>query len=127
VLLRNQKLKFICKDVDLRVENTATKFTSKYTKGQVINVPVAHHDGNYFASEQILVNLQDNEQIIFRYCSANGEITPDSNPNGSLLNIAGICNKNRNVLGMMPHPERYAEAMLGGTDGVGVFESLLVV
>lgn len=125
VLLRNQKLKFICKDVNLRVENTSTAFTSKYNKGQVITVPVAHHDGNYFTDEKTLKKLQDNEQIIFRYCDANGEITPESNPNGSLFNIAGICNAGRNVLGMMPHPERCAEALLGGVDGVGVFASLL--
>ncbi len=125
VLLRNQKLKFICKEVQLRVENINTAFTSKYTKGQVITVPVAHHDGNYFASEQILASLQDNEQIVFRYCDSNGDVTPDSNPNGSLLNIAGICNAKRNVLGMMPHPERCAEMLLGGIDGAGVFESLL--
>ncbi|MEQ1789468.1 MAG: phosphoribosylformylglycinamidine synthase subunit PurQ [Rickettsiales bacterium] len=124
VLLRNQNLKFICKDVNLRVENTATAFTSKYTKGQVLTVPVAHHDGNYFASEKILAGLQDNEQIIFRYCDSKGEITPDINPNGSLLNIAGVCNAKRNVLGMMPHPERHIESLLGGVDGVGMFESL---
>ncbi len=126
VLLRNQKLKFICKEVQLRVENTNTAFTSKYNKGQVITVPVAHHDGNYFADHRTLRNLQDNDQIIFRYCNSDGEVTPESNPNGSLLNIAGICNAKRNVLGMMPHPERCAEALLGGVDGVGVFESLLV-
>lgn len=125
VLLRNQKLKFICKEVNLRVENTKTAFTSKYTKGQVIKVPVAHHDGNYFADHKTLKNLQDREQIIFRYCDDKGEITPESNPNGSLLNIAGICNEKRNVLGMMPHPERCAESLLGGVDGAGVFESLL--
>lgn len=125
VLLRNQKLKFICKEVNLRVENTATPFTSKYSKGQVIKVPVAHHDGNYFADESTLKSLQDNEQIIFRYCDDKGEVTQESNPNGSLLNIAGICNKKRNVLGMMPHPERCAEALLGGADGGKVFESLL--
>lgn len=125
VLLRNQKLKFICKDVTLRVENTTTAFTSKYTKGQVINIPIAHHDGNYFADEKTLKTLQDNEQIIFRYCDASGMVTSENNPNGSLLNIAGICNAKRNVLGMMPHPERCAEALLGGIDGVGVFQSLL--
>ncbi len=125
VLLRNQKLKFICKEVNLRVENTATSFTSKYSKGQVIKVPVAHHDGNYFADESTLKSLEDNEQIIFRYCDEKGEVTQESNPNGSLLNIAGICNKKRNVLGMMPHPERCAEALLGGADGGKVFESLL--
>lgn len=125
VLLRNQNLKFICKNVNLRVENTATKFTSAYKNRQIISVPVAHHDGNYFADEKTLKNLQDNEQIIFRYCDENGEATPESNPNGSLLNIAGICNKNRNVLGMMPHPERCTEALLGKIDGEGVFASLL--
>jgi phosphoribosylformylglycinamidine synthase len=124
VLLRNQKLKFICREVNLRVETTKTAFTSKYAKGQVIKVPVAHHDGNYFADHKTLGDLQDNDQIIFRYCNEAGEITEESNPNGSLLNIAGVCNGKRNVLGMMPHPERCAEALLGGRDGIGVFESL---
>lgn len=125
VLLRNQKLKFICKEVNLKVESNKTAFTSQYSKGQVISVPIAHHDGNYFADESPLKSLQDNEQIIFRYCDEKGEVTQESNPNGSLLNIAGICNKGRNVLGMMPHPERCAEALLGGADGGKVFESLL--
>jgi phosphoribosylformylglycinamidine synthase I len=125
ILLRNQKLKFICRDVNLRVESTNTSFTSKYTKNQVITVPVAHHDGNYFADHRTLRNMQDNDQIIFRYCDEQGEVTPASNPNGSLLNIAGICNDKRNVLGMMPHPERYSEMLLGGADGSLVFESLL--
>jgi phosphoribosylformylglycinamidine synthase len=125
ILLRNQKLKFICRDVNLRVESTNTAYTSKYREKQVITVPVAHHDGNYFADHRTLRNLQDNDQIIFRYCDAQGEVTPDSNPNGSLLNIAGICNEKRNVLGMMPHPERYSELLLGGADGSLVFESLL--
>jgi phosphoribosylformylglycinamidine synthase len=125
VLLRNHNLKFICRNVNLRVENTNTHFTSAYQKQQIINVPVAHHDGNYFADQNTLRNLQDNEQIIFRYCDENGEITPESNPNGSMLNIAGICNVKRNVLGMMPHPERCAEAIIGGIDGAGVFTSLL--
>lgn len=125
VLLRNKKLKFICREVNLRVENTSTRFSSAYKKGQVITAPVAHHDGNYFADEAILKTLQDNEQIIFRYCNENGEVNEASNPNGSMLNIAGICNKTRNVLGMMPHPERHAEALLGGIDGVAMFESLL--
>ena len=125
ILMRNQKLKFICRDVHLRVDSTAPPFTKKYSNGQVINVPVAHHDGNYFADGATLKSLQDNEQIIFRYCDADGVVTPESNPNGSQLNIAGICNKNRNVLGMMPHPERHAEGLLGGVDGSGLFESLL--
>ena len=126
ILLRNQKLKFVCREVLLRVETTNTKFTSKYSKGQVINVPVAHHDGNYFADHDTLKKLQDNDQIAFRYCDASGEPTADSNPNGSLLNIAGIVNEKRNVLGMMPHPERHSESLLGGVDGRGMFESLLM-
>ena len=125
VLLRNKNLRFICKDVNLRVENTNTRFTSKYAKGQVITVPIAHHDGNYFADAATLKKLQDNEQIIFRYSSASGEIDEASNPNGSALNIAGICNAKRNVLGMMPHPERCAEALLSGVDGAGMFASLV--
>lgn len=125
VLLRNKNLKFICKDVNLRVETTATRFTSAYKKSQVISVPVAHHDGNYFAGADTLKTLEDNDQIVFRYCDVSGNITEASNPNGSQLNIAGICNKTRNVLGMMPHPERCAEAMVGGVDGAAMFTSLL--
>jgi phosphoribosylformylglycinamidine synthase len=116
VLMRNSKLKFVCREVSLNVKTTATPFTSKYKKGQVINVPVAHHDGNYFADDATLKSLQDNDQIVFTYVD---------NPNGSLLDIAGICNKSRNVLGMMPHPERHSEALLGGVDGATMFESLL--
>lgn len=124
ILLRNQKLKFICRDVKLRVESINSKFTAKHQKGQVITVPIAHHDGNYFADADTLKALDDNDQVIFRYVNANGEATAESNPNGSISNIAGICNKGRNVLGMMPHPERCAEALLGGNDGRKVFESL---
>ena len=100
----------------LNVETTATPFTKNYKKGQVINVPVAHHDGNYFADAATLKSLQDNDQIVFTY---------QDNPNGSQLNIAGICNAKRNVLGMMPHPERHAESLIGGVDGVALFKSLL--
>jgi phosphoribosylformylglycinamidine synthase len=125
VLMRNKNLKFVCREVFLRVETTATPFTSKYSKAQVVNVPVAHHDGNYFADHKTLRSLQDNDQIVFRYCDSKGEVTEESNPNGSLLNIAGICNEKRNVLGMMPHPERHAEALLGSTDGIALFKSLL--
>ena len=116
ILMRNQKLKFLCREVELRVETTATAFTKNYKKGQTINVPIAHHDGNYFADPATLKSLQDNDQIVFTYLD---------NPNGSIANIAGICNKNRNVLGMMPHPERHAEALLGGVDGRALFESML--
>ena len=116
ILLRNAGLKFICKEVALKVENTSSAFTKKYTAGQVINVPVAHHDGNYFADDATLQSLQDNGQIAFTYVN---------NPNGSQKNIAGILNEKKNVLGMMPHPERHSEQLLGGVDGRAVFESLL--
>jgi len=116
ILLRNAKLKFICKEVALKVENNNTVFTKKYASGQTINVPVAHHDGNYFADEATLKSLQDKQQIVFTYLD---------NPNGSQLNIAGIVNASGNVLGMMPHPERHAESLLGGVDGKAMFESLL--
>lgn len=125
ILLRNKHLKFVCRDVYLRVETTATPYTKHYTKGQVLNVPVAHHDGNYFADEATLKSLQDHDQVVFRYCTKEGTITDAANPNGSLQNIAGICNAKRNVLGMMPHPERHSEALLGGVDGRALFESLL--
>lgn len=123
-LLRNAKLKFLCREVFLRVENTATRFTCAYEKGQVINIPIAHHDGNYYADDNTLKSLEDNSQIAFRYCDAKGALTPDSNPNGSRASIAGVFNQNKNVLGMMPHPERHAEALTGGTDGRAMFEGL---
>lgn len=124
VLMRNAKLKFLCREVFLRLDNTTTPFTKNYSKGQVINVPIAHHDGNYFADADTLKSLEDNNQIAFRYCTEKGELTNDANPNGSQLNIAGICNKKGNVLGMMPHPERHAEAILGGTGGLPMFKGL---
>jgi len=125
VLMRNAKLKFLCREVFLKVENNATPFTRAYKPGQVINVPIAHHDGNYFADEKTLKSLQDKNQIVFRYCDKGGNLTDDANPNGSQLNIAGICNEKGNVLGMMPHPERHAETLLGGAEGLGMFKSLL--
>ncbi len=125
ILLRNAKLKFICKEVLLRVENTTTAFTRRYKAGQVINVPIAHHDGNYFADSDTLKKLDDNAQVAFRYCDADGAPTAAANPNGSQNNIAGIFNEQKNVLGMMPHPERHAESLLGGTDGKALFEGLL--
>ncbi len=124
VLMRNASLKFICRDVDLRVERTDTIFTSGYAKDQVLRVPIAHHDGNYFADAETLQRLEDSGQISFRYCDPNGNVTPDANPNGSIANIAGILNAQGNVLGMMPHPERLAEALLGGTDGAAMFGAL---
>lgn len=116
ILLRNAKLKFICKEVTLSVENNQTAFTKKFTVGQQITVPIAHHDGNYFTDAEMLKKLQGNGQVAFTYVD---------NPNGSQANIAGVFNERKNVLGMMPHPERYSEALLGGVDGRGVFESLL--
>jgi phosphoribosylformylglycinamidine synthase I len=125
ILMRNRKLKFLCRDVFLKVEATNTPFTGKYSKGQVINVPIAHHDGNYFAAPDTLKSLEDNGQVVFRYCDKNGKVDVASNPNGSVANIAGVCNEKRNVLGMMPHPERHAESLLGGDDGALLFKSLL--
>lgn len=124
-LLRNHGLKFICKPVHLRVENVATRFTRRYAKGAVIEVPVAHHDGNYFTDGETLKRMEGEDQIAFRYCDAAGNASAEANPNGSLSNIAGVFNATKNVLGMMPHPERHAENLLGGVDGQVLFESLL--
>ena len=123
-LMRNAKLKFLCREVFLRVENNATAFTSAYTKGQVITIPIAHHDGNYFADPETLKSVEGEGQVAFRYCTADGRLTEESNPNGSLANIAGVFNKEKNVLGMMPHPERHADILTGGIDGKPMFESL---
>ena len=124
VLTRNKQTKFACKDVYLRVENTDSAFTKNYKKNQVIRLPIAHADGNYFASTEILKKLEDNENIAFRYVDKNGNVTDDSNPNGSMLNIAGITNDNRNILGMMPHPERATDDEIGYKDGLTLFKSL---
>ncbi|MCZ6453239.1 MAG: phosphoribosylformylglycinamidine synthase subunit PurQ, partial [Alphaproteobacteria bacterium] len=106
------------------VERTDTIFTSGYATGQVLRVPIAHHDGNYFTDAETLQRLEDGGQIAFRYCDSDGNVTADANPNGSIANIAGILNAQGNVLGMMPHPERLAEALLGGTDGAAMFGAL---
>ncbi|HQT91057.1 MAG TPA: phosphoribosylformylglycinamidine synthase subunit PurQ [Candidatus Kryptobacter bacterium] len=124
-LLRNANLKFICRQVYLRTETTATPFTSALKNGQVLKVPIAHGDGNYYADDSTLKNLEDKGQIVFRYSTADGQITPESNPNGSILNIAGIVNAKRNVLGMMPHPERASEQILGSASGVMVLKSVV--
>jgi phosphoribosylformylglycinamidine synthase I len=124
ILMRNASLKFVCRDVNLRVERADTVFTGAYAAGEVLRVPVAHHDGNYFTDPETLKRLQDGGQIAFRYCDADGAITQSANPNGSIDNIAGILNADGNVLGMMPHPERLAEALLGGTDGAPMFTAL---
>ncbi|MBE9537350.1 MAG: phosphoribosylformylglycinamidine synthase subunit PurQ [Proteobacteria bacterium] len=125
VLMRNRSLKFICQDVYLKMENTDTPFSSEYSAGQVVKVPIAHHDGNYFADDATLKDLEANNQVVFRYATVKGETSDEANPNGSVSNIAGICNKNRNVLGMMPHPERCAEKVLGNKDGLGIFRSIV--
>ena len=125
VLMRNAGLKFLCKDVWLRVENTDSLFTGRYRKGEIIRVPVAHGEGNYFADDATLKELEDNAQVAFRYVTRDGTVSDEGNPNGSRNNIAGIFNRRRNVLGMMPHPERLAEAALGGVDGRRLFESLV--
>ena len=116
-LKRNDSLKFVCKTVELTVENTNTPFTSLYKKGEKINLPIAHADGSYYADEELLAELEENGQVVFRYSKEN--------PNGSLNDIAGITNKQGNVLGMMPHPERAVEMLLGNEDGLRVFKSLL--
>jgi phosphoribosylformylglycinamidine synthase len=125
VLLRNEGLHFICRDVDLKVETAATPFTRGYRKDQVIRIPIAHNEGNYFADQATLDRLFAEDRVAFRYCDAHGQVTPDANPNGSARNIAGILNDRGNVLGLMPHPERLAHPHLGGTDGRPLFEGLL--
>lgn len=124
-LLKNESLNFVCKDVYLKVENSNNIFTNDLEVGTVLRIPVAHGDGNYYADEETINRLEANNQIIFRYSDIDGNITKDSNPNGALNNIAGICNENGNVLGMMPHPERYSDEILGCNDGVGIFNSIL--
>lgn len=124
-LQKNKHLKFLCKDVYIRVESTRTSFTNSCKKGQVLRIPIAHFDGNYTADQATLSKLNKNKQIIFRYCSKNGTISSNSNPNGSQENISGICNEARNVLGMMPHPERSAESILGSIDGKYIMTNLI--
>ena len=124
-LMRNAGLKFACKDVHLLVERSDTRFTRRYRKGQVIRVPVAHGDGNYFADQETLKRLEGEGRVLFRYCGEGGTLSDTYNPNGSLNAIAGILNEAGNVLGMMPHPEDLIDPILGGTDGRGLFESVL--
>jgi len=124
-MLRNRSLAFICKDVHVRVENAATPFTGRCESGQILRLPIAHADGNYYTDPVTLAALQANAQIVFRYCTPDGNITPEANPNGSLDNIAGIRNAEGNVLGLMPHPERCAEEVLGNDDGRLIFLSML--
>ena len=123
-LMRNAHLRFASRDIHLRSEETDTPFTCELTEGQILRMPIAHGEGNYFADSRTLDELESNRQVIFRYCDSEGRITSEANPNGSARNIAGICNATRNVLGMMPHPERCSEALLGNADGFGVFKSI---
>ncbi len=124
-MMKNTSLRFACKFVNLKIVSTDSKFTNRCKKNEVIEIPIAHGDGNYFASNDTLNELQDNDQIIFQYSTPEGDIVPNANPNGSLLNIAGIVNKNRNILGMMPHPERASDKSLGYTDGYKIFDSIV--
>jgi phosphoribosylformylglycinamidine synthase len=124
-LVRNRDLHFVCDRVPLLVERNDLAFTQNYQKNQVISLPIAHGEGCYFADADTLKSLEDHQQIVFRYCDAIGNVNQEANPNGSLANIAGICNKQGNVLGMMPHPERAAESILGGTDGKPLFNGLI--
>ena len=125
VLLRNKNLKFINKDVNIKVINNDTKFSNKYKKDQVLKINIAHNEGNYFTNPNHLKELTNENLIAFKYCNQNGEITKESNPNGSLENIAGIFNTKKNILGMMPHPERMVDNLISNTDGVNLFSSLL--
>jgi phosphoribosylformylglycinamidine synthase subunit PurQ / glutaminase len=124
VLLCNATLKFICRNVNLKVETSQSLFTQRYSTGQVLSVPVAHHDGNYFADTATLDRLEDRGQVAFRYCDAEGNVTPEANRNGSARNIAGVFNDTKNVLGLMPHPENATDPLLGSTDGRPLFDAL---
>jgi len=123
-LMRNEHLRFVSRDVFLRTEETDTPFSSELEAGQVLRIPIAHGEGNYFADDATLDELERNRQVVFRYCDEAGRVTRASSPNGSARNIAGICNASRNVLGMMPHPERCSESLLGNADGLAIFKSL---
>ncbi|HEY7680738.1 MAG TPA: phosphoribosylformylglycinamidine synthase subunit PurQ [Terriglobia bacterium] len=124
-MLRNRNLKFICKMMHLRVENVDTPFTSALRPGQVLDIPIAHAEGNYYADAETLERLESRRQVVFRYCRPDGELTEEANANGSLHSIAGITNREGNVMGMMPHPERACDALLGSTDGRYIFQSLI--
>jgi phosphoribosylformylglycinamidine synthase len=125
-MLRNKNLKFLCQHVHVRIENVRTDFTRAGERGQVLRMPIAHFDGNYFAPARVLKDLERNRQVVFRYCDPDGKVTEEANVNGSLAAIAGIRNKRGNVLGLMPHPERASEALLGGEDGRTIFASLIL-
>ncbi len=124
-LSRNEKLRFVCAEVNIRVERNDTAFTNKLQKGQVLKIPIAHNEGNFYLPAGQLEQLENSGRIVFRYCDAEGRITAESNPNGAANNIAGIINETGNVLGMMPHPERRCDPLLGSPDGIGIFQSMI--
>lgn len=124
-LLRNAGLKFVCDTVHIRVERNDTLFTRLCSPGQVLRMPISHHDGNFFADQAVLDELERNGQVLFRYCDAQGRTTPEANPNGSLRHIAGITNRAGNVMALMPHPDRAGESLLGSQDGLWIFRSLI--
>jgi len=126
-LMRNRDLHFVCDRVPLKIERNDLPWTQHYQPGQVITLPIAHGEGCYYADAETLAELEENRQVLFRYATPTGDASPEANPNGSLNNIAGICNRRGNVLGMMPHPERASDAALGNTDGLGLFKGLLSV
>jgi phosphoribosylformylglycinamidine synthase len=124
-LMRNTGLKYVCKPVQVRVENAGTPFTNACSQAEVLTIPIGHMEGNYFCDESTLNELHRDNRVVFRYSTPAGEISPSANPNGSLDNIAGICNVGGNVVGMMPHPERSSEPELGGVDGIRIFHSMV--
>jgi len=124
-LMRNAGLKYICKQVNIRTETANSPFTGTLKKGDVLEIPIGHMEGNYFCEQATLESLEREQRVVFRYCTHGGEVTAEANPNGSLANIAGICSEGRNVVGMMPHPERASETLLGGADGIKIFTSMV--
>lgn len=126
-LLHNVHRKFICRNIHMKAETTNSLITAQIDPQRALKIPVAHGEGNYFADAELLKQLNDNDQILFRYCDEAGNITTDANPNGSIENIAGVCNASRNVFGFMPHPERAADAMLANEDGLAIFESIISI
>jgi len=123
--MRNAGLKYVCKPVNLRVETIDTPFTHTCKEGEVLEIPIGHMEGNYFCDGQTLEQLKREQRIVFRYSTADGKITSEANPNGSLDNIAGVCNEGRNVLGMMPHPDRSSDPILGMNDGFRIFDAMI--
>jgi len=124
-MLRNKTLSFVCKFINIRVENSSVPYTYLCQQGQVLSIPIAHIEGNYYADDETIESLEENNQIVFRYCDERGKLSEDSNPNGSKGSIAGICSREGNILGMMPHPERASESILGSDDGRLIFESVI--